>query len=123
MTDRLNIGRCRSAHGQHLMTAPRRAWKRKLARASVRPHASQQAPRGGVGLTDRFYGRHAFAGVGAKRGIPESAGGVRVTDLRFGQEAPGFSLPSSAGGQTALSDFKGKSDVVLVFYCYDWGSI
>ena len=48
---------------------------------------------------------------------------VRVTDLRFGQEAPGFSLPSSAGGQTALSDFKGKSDVVLVFYCYDWGSI
>ncbi len=68
--------------------------------------------------------RHALAGVGAKRGIPESAGGgVRVTDLRFGQEAPGFSLPSSAGGQTALSDFKGKSDVVLVFYCYDWGSI
>ena len=73
---------------------------------------------------DRFYGRHAFAGVGAKRGIPEDAGGgVRVTDLRFGQEAPGFSLPSSAGGQTALSDFNGNSHVVLVFYCYDWGSI
>ena len=66
----------------------------------------------------------AFAGVGAKRGIPENAGGgAHVTDLRFGQEAPGFSLPSSAGGQTSLSDFKGKSDVVLVFYCYDWGSI
>ena len=48
---------------------------------------------------------------------------MRVTDLRFGQEAPGFSLPSSAGGQTALSDFNGKSHVVLVFYCYDWGSI
>ena len=46
-----------------------------------------------------------------------------MTDLRFGQEAPGFSLPSSAGGQTSLSDFKGKLDVVLVFYCYDWGSI
>ena len=43
--------------------------------------------------------------------------------LHFGQEAPGFSLPSSAGGQTSLADFKGKSDVVLVFYCYDWGGI
>jgi peroxiredoxin len=46
-----------------------------------------------------------------------------VNSLRFGQEAPGFSLPSTAGTQTALADFKGKSDVVLVFYCYDWGSI
>ena len=47
----------------------------------------------------------------------------RHVTLRFGQEAPGFSLPSSAGGQTSLADFKGKSDVVLVFYCYDWGGI
>jgi len=45
-----------------------------------------------------------------------------VTSLRFGQPAPGFSLPSSAGGETSLADFKGK-DVVLVFYCYDWGGI
>ena len=47
----------------------------------------------------------------------------RMISLRFGQEAPGFSLPSSTGAQTALADFKGKSDVVLVFYCYDWGGI
>ncbi|HYS17571.1 MAG TPA: hypothetical protein VET45_11660 [Candidatus Binatia bacterium] len=46
-----------------------------------------------------------------------------MTGLRFGQEAPGFSLPSSAGGETALADFKGKADVVLVFYCYDFGGI
>jgi len=45
-----------------------------------------------------------------------------VTGLRFGQPAPGFSLPSTGGGETALADFKGK-DVVLVFYCYDWGGI
>jgi len=45
-----------------------------------------------------------------------------VTGLRFGQPAPGFSLPSSAGGETSLADFMGK-DVVLVFYCYDWGGI
>ncbi len=43
--------------------------------------------------------------------------------LRFGQQAPGFTLPSSGGGEVKLSDFQGKSDVVLVFYCYDWGSI
>jgi peroxiredoxin len=48
---------------------------------------------------------------------------VLVNSLRFGQEAPGFSLPSTSGNQAALADFKGKSDVVLVFYCYDWGSI
>jgi hypothetical protein len=63
-TDRLNIGRCRSAHRQHLMTAPWRVWKRKLVRASVLPHALQQAPRGGVGLTDRFYGSSARRGPG-----------------------------------------------------------
>ena len=45
-----------------------------------------------------------------------------MTGLRFGQAAPSFSLPSSAGGETSLADFKGK-DVVLVFYCYDWGGI
>jgi peroxiredoxin Q/BCP len=45
-----------------------------------------------------------------------------VTSLRFGQPAPGFSLPSSGGGEASLADFKGK-DVVLVFYCYDWGGI
>ena len=46
-----------------------------------------------------------------------------MTGLRFGQAAPGFTLPSSAGGETSLADFMGKSDVVLVFYCYDWGGI
>lgn len=46
-----------------------------------------------------------------------------MTGLRFGQEAPGFTLPSSGGGEVTLSDFREKSDVVLVFYCYDWGSI
>jgi len=45
-----------------------------------------------------------------------------VIGLRFGQAAPGFSLPSTTGGETSLADFKGK-DVVLVFYCYDWGGI
>lgn len=46
-----------------------------------------------------------------------------MTGLRFGQAAPVFALPSTAGGEISLADFKGKSDVVLVFYCYDWGGI
>ena len=45
-----------------------------------------------------------------------------MTGLRFGQAAPAFSLPSTAGGETSLADLTGK-DVVLVFYCYDWGGI
>ena len=43
--------------------------------------------------------------------------------LRYGYDAPAFSLPSTAGRDIALADFKGKADVVLLFYCYDWGGI
>jgi peroxiredoxin len=45
-----------------------------------------------------------------------------VTPLRYGQPAPAFSLPSTSGTTVSLADFRGQ-DVVLVFYCYDWGSI
>ena len=43
--------------------------------------------------------------------------------LRYGQPAPAFSLPSTSGRNISLSDFKGKADVVVLFYCYDWGGI
>jgi peroxiredoxin len=46
-----------------------------------------------------------------------------VTSLRFGQAAPDFSLPSTAGGTRSLAEFRGRADVVLVFYCYDFGRI
>jgi peroxiredoxin len=42
--------------------------------------------------------------------------------LRYGKPAPEFTLPSTEGRPLSLSEFRGK-DVVLVFYCYDWGSI
>lgn len=45
-----------------------------------------------------------------------------MTGPRFGQPAPDFTLPSTSGAEIALSSLKGK-DVVLVFYCYSWGSI
>jgi len=46
-----------------------------------------------------------------------------VTSLRFGQAAPDFRLPSTGGGTVSLGDFRGQSDVVLIFYCYDFGRI
>jgi peroxiredoxin len=45
-----------------------------------------------------------------------------MSGLRYGAPAPEFSLPSTAGGTVTLSELKGR-DVVLVFYCYDWGGI
>ena len=42
--------------------------------------------------------------------------------VRYGKPAPAFSLPSTEGRPMTLGEFRGK-DVVLVFYCYDWGSI
>jgi peroxiredoxin len=46
-----------------------------------------------------------------------------MTGLRFGQPAPDFALPGTGGGEVRLSGFRGKADVVLVFYCYDFGNI
>jgi peroxiredoxin len=42
--------------------------------------------------------------------------------LRFGQPAPDFTLPSTTGTDISLSALRGQ-DVVLVFYCFDWGGI
>ena len=44
-----------------------------------------------------------------------------MTGLHFGQPAPDFVLPATTG-QVRLADFRGR-DVVLIFYCFDWGSI
>jgi len=42
--------------------------------------------------------------------------------VRYGKPAPDFSLPSTEDRPITLAEYQGK-DVVLVFYCYDWGSI
>lgn len=48
--------------------------------------------------------------------------GGDMAALRWGQPAPGFSLPSTLGRAVALEDHRGQ-DVILAFYCYDWGNI
>lgn len=42
--------------------------------------------------------------------------------LGYGKPAPEFSLPSTEGRPIGLAELRGR-DVVLVFYCYDWGGI
>ncbi len=42
--------------------------------------------------------------------------------LRYDKPAPDFSLPDTEDRRISLAECRGK-DVVLVFYCYDWGSI
>jgi peroxiredoxin len=42
--------------------------------------------------------------------------------LRYAKPAPDFSLPSTDDRPISLAEFRGR-DVVLVFYCFDWGSI
>jgi len=46
-----------------------------------------------------------------------------VTALRWGQPAPDLSLLSTLGRVISLEEFNGHADVVLAFYCYDWGGI
>jgi len=46
-----------------------------------------------------------------------------TTSLRYGQPAPEFSLPSTGGNPVTLAEFRGRADVVLAFYCCDWGRI
>jgi peroxiredoxin len=38
------------------------------------------------------------------------------THLKVGDTAPDFKLPSTKGATVSLSDFKGKSTVVLAFF-------
>lgn len=44
---------------------------------------------------------------------------MTTTSIQVGQEAPDFTAPRTGGGQLRLSDFRGKSAVVLYFYPRD----
>ena len=42
--------------------------------------------------------------------------------MRYAKPASDFSLPSTEDRAISLAEYRGR-DVVLVFYCFDWGSI
>ena len=46
-----------------------------------------------------------------------------MTELRVGDTAPEFTLPSTIGGKVTLSDSRGKKNVVLLFYPLDFSPV
>ena len=65
-----------------------------------------------------FLGASAGAQVGPKDG-PDLAP-TDLTRVKVGQPAPDFSLEVADGKVITLSDFRGKKNVVLVFYRGYW---
>lgn len=54
---------------------------------------------------------------------PKDGSGLAPTDLervKVGQPAPDFALTNMDGKQVSLSDYRGKKNVVLVFYRGHW---
>ncbi|OGD45971.1 peroxiredoxin [Candidatus Bathyarchaeota archaeon RBG_16_57_9] len=43
-----------------------------------------------------------------------------MVNIKLGDEAPDFTLPDQDGGQVTLSNFRGRSSVVLYFYPKDF---
>jgi peroxiredoxin len=49
--------------------------------------------------------------------------GVTMNTLpAFGKAAPEFALPGADGKDVALWEYRGRP-IVLLFYCFDWGTI
>jgi cytochrome oxidase Cu insertion factor (SCO1/SenC/PrrC family) len=47
---------------------------------------------------------------------PQQKEAMATTNLKVGQMAPDFTLPSDKGAPVKLSDFRGKKNVILAFY-------
>jgi len=59
-----------------------------------------------------------FAQLGPKDGANLSA--TDLERVKVGQSAPEFTLEDMTGKRISLSDFRGKKNVVLVFYRGHW---
>lgn len=65
-----------------------------------------------------FSASMASAQLGPKNGL-----GMTPTDperVKVGDEAPDFTLEDMHGKKISLSDFRGKKNVVLIFYRGHW---
>ena len=54
---------------------------------------------------------------------PKDGGNLKPTDLErvnVGETAPDFTLENFVGNRISLSDFRGKENVILVFYRGHW---
>ena len=49
-----------------------------------------------------------------------NATGSALADVEVGSPAPDFCLPASTGDKVCLHDFKGKDNVLLLFYVLDF---
>jgi thioredoxin-dependent peroxiredoxin len=58
----------------------------------------------------------AVAGLALSANLFAQAVQPPHTHLKTGDDAPDFTLPSTAGGNVKLSDFRGKAAVVLAFF-------
>ncbi len=58
----------------------------------------------------------ALAGAFLSAGLSGQGLQPPHTSLKVGDMAPDFNLPSTAGGSVRLSDYRGKSAVVLAFF-------
>jgi cytochrome oxidase Cu insertion factor (SCO1/SenC/PrrC family) len=58
----------------------------------------------------------ACGGGSKKEEKPAASNGAAQSRLKIGEAAPGFTLPSSAGGTVSLADYKGKQPVLLFFH-------
>lgn len=60
--------------------------------------------------------RRLALGVLLAGGLYAQAQQPPKTHLKEGDMAPDFTLPATTGGKVTLSDFRGKSNVVLAFF-------
>ena len=72
----------------------------------------------------KFPGRRLFGSVilGAALAVLSIGAGPAVA-VEVGEPAPGFTMPSTMGGDISLSDFRGKKWVLLEFYGADFAPV
>ena len=67
-------------------------------------------------LTAVFMSAALAASLAAQTASSQAPQQPPKTNLKVGDMAPDFTLPSTAGKPVTLSDFRGKSAVVLAFF-------